>query len=599
MAKAGLSCTPLMFNNVTKALASSLKEALGQKYPDAPMELEDIYRALTPAPNLKMGHVAFACFPLAKALRQGPPQIAKNLSDHESLIQCAYVEKIQAEGPYLNFFLNKETLGNLVIGEINSGEYFNHRLIGGDEKWMVEYSQPNTHKILHVGHMRNLCLGNALVRMCRYGSVNMKAVTYPGDVGTHVAKCLWYLKKYNTQETPTEEKGAWLGEMYTLANTLLEEERGTDKEEQNRLELTAILKQLHDQSGEYFDLWKETKEWSVALMKECYDWADVEFDRWFWESEMDAPSLAFAHELLEKGSLVKDDGAVGMDLSADKLGFCLLIKTDGTGLYATKDVELARKKFEEFGIDKNIYIVDDRQAHHFKQVFKVLENIGFEQARDCYHLQYAMVELPDGGMSSRKGNIVPLMELVSQMENRIKEQFLNKYLEDQDSGWTSEEVNKTARMIANGAIKYGMIRVDNNRKIVFNMEEWLKLDGETGPYLQYVHARIASLCHKLHYSDDLIVDWELLSSDQETALMIKLIEFNDVVAAGIEKLQTMHLCGYLYDLGKIFNSFYAECPIAKADSEILSHSRLALAHATGQVMKEGLALLGIQAPEKM
>lgn len=599
MAKDALSCETLMFNTITKALAEAVHTGLRQAYPDSAMEVKEVYANFTPAPNFKMGHLSFACFPLAKALRQGPPQIAKALEEQEAIKNCPVVEKVQAQGPYLNFFIDKEALGNIVIGEINTGEYFEHRLIAGDEKWMIEYSQPNTHKILHVGHMRNLCLGNALVRMSRYGGVNMTAVTYPGDVGTHVAKCLWYLKKYNKEDVPSENKGAWLGEMYTKANTLLEDERGSDKEEQNRTELTAILKQLHDEQGEYYDLWKETKEWSVNLMKESYDWADVTFDRWFWESEMDAPSVAYAKELLEKGHLKKDDGAIGMDLSDDKLGFCMLIKTDGTGLYATKDVELARKKFEEFGIDKNIYVVDDRQAHHFKQVFKVLEKIGFEQAKNCFHLQYAMVELPDGGMSSRKGNIVPLMDLVSQMESTIKEQFLNKYLEDSESGWTQKDVDDTAMMIANGAIKYGMIRVDNNRKIVFNMDDWLKLDGETGPYLQYVHARIASLCEKLHYNDDLIVDWTLLEKEQEVALMVKLMEFNDVVASGISKLQTMHLCGYLYDLGKLFNSFYAECPIGKAETEMLGHTRLALAHATGEVMREGLALLGIPAPNRM
>jgi arginyl-tRNA synthetase len=594
-----LSCETLMFNTLVKTLTQAVQEAIEELYPQANLEERAVYDIFTPAPNLKMGHLSFACFPLAKALRQGPPQIATALANHHAIGTCAVVEKAVAQGPYLNFFLKRESLGNIVIGEINSGEYFEHRLVGGNEKWMIEYSQPNTHKILHVGHMRNLCLGNALVRMCRFGGVNMTAVTYPGDVGTHVAKCLWYLKKHNKEDAPETEKGAWLGEMYTKANTLLEEERGTEKEEQNRLELTEILKQLHDQNGEYFDLWQETKEWSVALMKESYDWADVTFDRWFWESEMDAPSLAYAKELLDKGFLKVDDGAVGMDLNEDKLGFCLMIKSDGTGLYATKDVELARKKFEEFGIDKNIYIVDDRQAHHFNQVFKVLEKVGFEQAKKCYHLKYAMVELPDGGMSSRKGNIVPLMDLASQMEAQIKEQFLNKYLEDKESGWTQKEVNETAKMIANGAIKYGMTRVDNNRKIIFSMEEWLKLDGETGPYLQYVHARIASLCRKLHYNEDLIVDWELLTTEQETALMVKLMEFNDVVASGISKLQTMHLCGYLYDLGKLFNSFYAECPIGKAENETLGHTRLALAHATGEVMREGLALLGIPAPDKM
>ncbi|MCR9206120.1 MAG: arginine--tRNA ligase, partial [Halobacteriovoraceae bacterium] len=460
-----------------KNLAEGLLQAVQKTYPDVEVSFDELYKFLSPAPNFKMGHVAFGCFPLAKICKKGPPQVAGELIAAGLAEFCPVASQVVAQGPYINFFLDKEALGNRVLGGINRGEYFQRDLILDSGKWMIEYSQPNTHKILHVGHMRNLCLGNALVRMCRYAGVDMSAVTYPGDVGTHVAKCLWYLKKYNKEEVPATEKGAWLGEMYTKANSLLEEERGTENEEQNRTELTAILKQLHDEKGEYFDLWKETKEWSVNLMKESYEWADVSFDRWFWESEMDAPSLAFAKELLEKGHLVKDDGAIGMDLSDDKLGFCLLIKTDGTGLYATKDVELARKKFEEFGINKNIYIVDDRQAHHFKQVFKVLEKIGFEQAKDCFHLKYAMVELPDGAMSSRKGNIVPLMELVTEMENAIKEQFLNKYLTAEENVWSQEEVDQTATMIANSAIKYGMIRVDNNRKITFDMAEWLKLDG--------------------------------------------------------------------------------------------------------------------------
>ena len=169
--------------------------------------------------------------------------------------------------------------------------------------------------------------------------------------------------------------------------------------------------------------------------------------------------------------------------------------------------------------------------------------------------------------------------------NNFSSKLTVLYVEDEEN-----LRNETAKMIANGAIKYGMIRVDNNRKIVFNMDDWLKLDGETGPYLQYAHARIASLCHKLNYSDDLLVDWNLLEKDQEVSLMVKLMEFNDVLASGIAKLQTMHLCGYLYDLAKLFNSFYAECPIGKADNEKLGHTRLALAHATGEVIREGLAL---------
>src|SRR5690606_12590649 len=303
--------------------------------------------------------------------------------------------------------------GQHVVAPVLDGSFFKRDILDQNPKTMIEYSQPNTHKVLHVGHMRNLCLGNALIRMGRSIAADIIAVTYPGDVGTHVAKCLWYLKKH--QDTPVpdgtpEEKGAWLGQIYTKATHKLDDELGTEKEDQNRAELTAILKQLESGSGEYYDLWRETREWSLRLMEKAYSWADVKFDRWFFESEVDAPSLKFAKELFEKGVLVKDQGAIGMDLSDDKLGFCLLIKSDGTGLYATKDVQLAKVKFEEFKVEKSVYIVDNRQAHHFKQVFKVLEKIGFKQAKDCFHLAYDVVELPDGAMSSRKGNIVPRSE---------------------------------------------------------------------------------------------------------------------------------------------------------------------------------------------
>ena len=592
-----MNIKPTLFNPIYKAIAESISDAIQTHYADVEgldISIEQIYSMLGLAPNLKMGHIAFGCFAFAKALRKGPPQIAAQLRD--AVANCPVIEDVQAQGPYLNFFIKKESLGELVIASANSEQTFDTELFDTQEKWMIEYSQPNTHKILHVGHMRNLCLGNALVRMSRYAGINTSAVTYPGDVGTHVAKCLWYYKFHNKEEAPEQEKGAWLGLMYTKANTLLEEQRGTEHEEENRKSLTEILKQLHAKKGEFYDLWVETKKWSVELMNEAYSWTDVEFDRWFWESEVDAPSLTYAQELLEQGLLKKDDGAIGMDLSDDKLGFCMLIKTDGTGLYATKDVELARKKFKEFGVDKNIYVVDNRQAFHFKQVFKVLERVGFEKAKDCFHLQYEMVELPDGAMSSRKGNIVPLMDLVTQMENTIKENYLNKYLESGE--WSQEEVDTTATMIANGAIKYGMIRVDNNRKIVFDMAEWLKLDGETGPYLQYVHARIYSLCQKLQYTDEMQVNWDLLTTDQETALMVKLMDFNNVVATGVQKLQTLGVCNYLFELGKLFNSFYAECPIGKA-SEELKHTRLALAHATGEVMKHGLDILGIPVPQRM
>lgn len=593
----------ILKNPLSKRYAQVVTEVLFENYADllaqaqaTPEQLESqLYAQVGNAPELKMGHCALGLFPLAKILRGNPAKMSGEIAQLLNQKNHPEFEKFEAKGPYLNTFFSKSFLAKSILDSVKEGQATSGPLFNQTPKSMIEYSQPNTHKILHVGHMRNLCMGNSLIRILRFSGYDVVASTYPGDVGTHVAKCLWYLKNIETSEAPQVNKGAWLGEIYPKANNLLEEQRGTEQEEANRVALTNILKELHAGEGEYYELWKETRQWSLELMQEAYDWADVKFDRWFFESEVDAPSMKLAHELQQKGLLIEDDGAVGMNLEEDKLGFCLMIKSDGTGLYATKDVELARRKFEEFGIEKNIYIVDNRQSFHFKQVFKVLEKIGFEQAKDCFHLAYEMVELKDGAMASRKGNIVALMDLIENMQATITSQYLEKYRGE----WSDQEIQSTAKMVANGAIKYGMLRVDNNRKIVFDMEEWLKLDGETGPYLQYVHARINSLLEKAGTIKWTELKYELLEHPLEVALLLKCNQFGDTVAKSAESLKTLNLCAYLYELGKQFNSFYAECSVMNAPNEESKQSRMALCFAVKEIMAEGLNLLGIQAPEKM
>ena len=573
-------------------LAQSLRINVQQLF-NISLPETDFYHQIVRAPDISLGHFAFPCFSLAKELKQAPPVLAQKLAslgNFPSVISAA-----KATGPYLNFTFTEIFYGEQILTPIIKGDFFKTHLLNNPPATMIEYSQPNTHKELHVGHMRNLCLGNALVRLYRYTGHKVYAVTYPGDVGTHVAKCLWYMKKFNPTGLPTTSKGAWLGELYSKANNILEDQVGTPAEAQNRQELTLILKQLESRRGEYFDLWRETREWSIQLMHDVYKWSNVEFDYWFWESDFDSYSLQLAHEYHKLGLYIESEGAIGMDLSQDGLGFCMIIKSDGTGLYATKDIALAQKKFQSYPIEKSIYIVDKRQAHHFKQVFKVLEKLQFSHAKDCYHLQYDFVELPSGAMSSRKGNIVPIMALMDQMQEKIKNDFLNKY----QSEWTAEEINQTAKIIANGAIKYGMIRMDNSRKIVFEMSEWLKLDGETGPYLQYVCARINSLFLKFPATNLEQSDWSRLNNPKEIALMAHLSLFNTTTVDATLSHKTPILCGYLYDLGKLFNNFYAECAIGRLDDLKLKQARMALTYAVGAVMKQGLALLGIDAPARM
>lgn len=554
---------------------------------------EHVYDQLVLPPNPEMGDLALGCFRWAKSLKKAPPVLAQELAGQLSTDEV--IESVSASGPYLNLRFSSSALGRYVGDPSRKGDLFKVTLSQSEPRTMIEYSQPNTHKELHVGHMRNLCLGNAIVRMQKYLGVDVVSATFPGDMGTHVAKCLWYMKKHNQESVPATNRGEWLGQMYSKGHIKLEDDAGTEREEQNKEELTQIIQQLEQQNGEYFDLWKETRSWSIELMENVYRWADVSFDVWYWESQVDAASVAWVKSLLDEGKLVVSDGAVGMDLNDEGLGFCLLLKRDGTGLYATKDLELARRKFDEHKIEKSIYVVDMRQALHFRQVFTVLKRLGFPQAEKSFHLQYNFVELPDGAMSSRKGNIVPILDLIHQMEELVKTQYLNRY---QDA-WPQDELNKVANFVAQGAIKYGMLKMDNNKKIVFDMAEWLKLEGESGPFIQYSYARIASLDRKLGYDPKASVDWSLLTHSAERRLLQLMMNFNTVVAQAALDFKPSSVCGYLYDLAKLFNVFYHECPIGSAETPELKNARLALSASTGAILKQGLALLGIPVPERM
>lgn len=596
-----MSSMRLMHDAIRSHIAGQLESGIRGLAPaEAPLGPQELHDALVEPPNPDMGDLAFGCFPMAKALRLAPPVIAAKLK--EAIGTDDVIESVEVAGPYLNFKISMKAMGEKMLAPMLAGGHFadssrGRKLIGASQRAMIEYSQPNTHKELHVGHMRNLCLGDALVRLLKYAGCDMITSTFPGDVGTHVAKCLWYMKFHNTEPVPAEGKGEWLGRMYSQGNLKLEDEAGTPAEAANREQLTIILKQLEAKRGEFYDLWKETRQWSIDLMKQVYVWAGVEFDHWYWESDVDSDSVRLAKKYFEEGKLIESEGAIGMDLNAEGLGFMMLIKRDGTGLYATKDIELARRKFQDFHIQKSVYVVDMRQALHFKQVFAALGKLGFPEAANCHHLQYNFVELPDGAMSSRKGNIVPLIELIHRMEETVKERYLARYR----SEWTQAEIDETAAQVAKGAIKYGMLRMDTNKKIVFDMDEWLKIEGESGPFVQYSHARIASLVRKLGGSAGaaVAVDWSLLTHASERAVARLLLGFNTVALQAAESYRPALMCAYVYDLAKRFNVFYHECPIGTAPTPELRAARLALAAATGAALAKGLELLGIPAPQKM
>ena len=346
----------IMFDKLKLSLAEEIHQGLENRWPDSGMNIEAIYQLLVLPPQKDMGHLAWGVFPLAKSLKLAPPIIAQQLAEVLKDRKGPLFSEVQSVGPYVNFFFSGEVLTQKIILEILNPQESRQFLFDTPPRTMVEFSQPNTHKELHVGHMRNACLGDALVRLFRFAGFPVISTTFPGDVGTHVAKCLWYLKFHNQEPIPVSQRGEWLGKMYSQAHLLLETHVGTPEEAKNREALTTILKEIESKSGDYFELWKETRQWSIDLMNQVYQWCDIRFDHWYWESDVDSDSVQTIKKYYAEGRLVQSEGAIGMDLSEENLGFCVLLKTDGNGLYSTKDIELARRKFQDHHIEKSVYV---------------------------------------------------------------------------------------------------------------------------------------------------------------------------------------------------------------------------------------------------
>ena len=563
---------------------------------------KDIYGMLEKPPEDNMGDFALPCFRFAKALKLPPPKIATHLADGLKDDASGWVDRAVVLNAFLNVYVNPARIAAAIVPLALDGKLFKDPIapMKSRDRVMVEYSQPNTHKEFHVGHMRNVCLGSALVNLFRYCGYDVTAANYFGDEGAHIAKCLWMMKRLNTQPPAGADKGAWLGSVYVQASLALDEAKD-DTRKSYEGEISQVLRGIESKQGVWYDSWKETKEWSLEAFRDVYRWMGVTFDRDFYESEVSQESQAIVEEGLKKGFFKEDQGAVGADLSDFKLGFMLARKRDGNTLYATKDLALARRKFDQFKIDRNIYVVGNEQAHHFKQVFKTLELMGFTQASKCFHLSYGMVTLPSGKMSSRLGNTVPFMRLKDSMLLEINN-ILSKY----ESDWSAEEIAETAKRLCIGAIKYGMLQSDPLKEIVFDMKEWLSFEGNTGPYLMYGYSRSMSVIrkaqeqgHKPWTADEAKTKTFQLNEASEKELLRFIYDFNTAVQDSCEHYRPSHLCTHLFGMCKAFSRFYADVPILKAADNELIKMRLSLIDSFARTLKQGLALLGITPPERM
>ena len=539
----------------------------------------------TDTPNSEVGDLALPLFRYAKELKKNPKELADQII---SQVKSEIVSKVEFSGGYLNFFIKTEYLNKIVLEQDLS---IPRQAQDDKSKIMIEYSQPNTHKEFHVGHLRNACLGASLVNMYRYLGSEVISANYIGDAGVHIAKCLWGLKRYHEKDDIPENKGAYLGEIYTRA--VRELEANSDLMD----EVSDIQKTLERGDKELVELWQETKKWSLDNFYRIYNLLNIKFDQWFWESEEEKVGRKVVEKLIKENKVKEikaSEGAIIADLREYNLEVLVLIKSDGNVLYGTKDLPLGKKKFDEFGIDKSIYVVDNRQSLYMKQIFKLLDLIGYEN-KTKIHVPYDFVTLPEGAMASRKGNVVTFEDFYNEIFEKAKDETEKRHLD-----WSESKIRLVAEKVSLSAIKFNMLKYDNNSVIVFDVNKALSFDGDTGPYLLYTLARINSIINKIpNLTFEMIKDnYGLLSDRWEHDLILQLAKFEEVVQKSAENYSPIILCTYLLEIAQLYNNFYHNCPVIKAEAN-LQQARLVLSKKTKDCLEKGLNLLNIDILQEM
>lgn len=532
-----------------------------------------------------------AAMVLAKSLKKNPMEVAEilKLGFRKFLKPSFRIEKIEVVAPgYINFCLSKKYLQNK-IAEINKEKEKFGNLEKKNEKIMVEYSQPNTHKEFHIGHLRNLFIGSAIVNLLKKAGNQVIVANYIGDAGTHVAKCLWMLDSFYKDKNldEIENKAEFLGQVYSEAVKKIEENQEYEKQ------FKETQKKFEEGNQGLVNLWQKTRQWSLDDFNSIYKELEVYFDVYFYESEEERDGKKMLPELLKRGAVEESQGAIIGNLEKYGLGVIVLQRADGSVLYGLKDIPLSYKKFEQYKIDKSVIVADIRQELYFKQIFKILQLLGFKE--DMVHVGYEFVSLKgSGGMSSRKGNIIPARKLISEVTEKIKNKF-------------SRSPNPLE--ISLGAIKFSILKHSNRSKIEFDIEESVALEGATGPFVQYAHARICSILRKSQIPNPKSQTaskaktqnskLELLVHPKELSLMRELNKFPELVSEIAESYEVHKLPHYAIELADKFHSFYNACRVIDKKNPSLTNARLILVIAVKIVLAETLRLIGVSAPERM
>lgn len=575
---------------IIKAVNSACKNIKGFKRLEANEDMLEI------PPDQRMGDFSLPCFLFSKQIGKSPNYIADTLQPevYKNIQKSDFLKTVGNVGPYLNFFVKTEEINKFILNKIKKEK----NRYGESEKKkkdlvMLEFSQPNTHKEFHIGHLRTTFLGDSLIRILRSQGNKVIAATYFGDTGVHVSKCLWGLFKWYTDEkgnlkglSKIKNKGAFLGEVYSRASRLFKES------EEVRKEVADLHHKLLKGDKKLTALWKETRKWSLDEFADIYKELGVKFDQIFYESVEEKESMKLLPKLMKEEFVRESQGAIIADLTKYNLDVLVLRKTDGTILYGLKDLPLGIKKYKKFKVKKSIYVIDSRQSHYIKQIFKILDLLGIKNEK--IQVAYEFITLEHGAMSSREGNVVPYEFLRDKLVEKAKAETKLRHTD-----WKGKKIEEVAKKVAIAAMKFDILRQGNNKMIIFSIERSLRFSGCTGPYLLYTYARINSILKKVKKMDQFgKVDYNALKKDQEIALIRQLALFNSFLENAAINYNPSDLANYLYNLAKSFSLFYQEIPILKAEDKE-RNARLLLIYCISLVLKRGLELLGIEVVEEM
>ena len=560
------------------AIANCLKEKIED------LSLEEILGLIEIPPNKDMGDYAFPCFKLAKVFRKAPNMIASDLS--ETIEAKGDISKVMPMGGYVNFFVNKSQLANNVINDVlTQKDSYGHGKMGEGKTVVIDFSSPNIAKPFHIGHIRTTVIGNALYKIYDSQGYDTVRVNHLGDYGTQFGKLIVAFKLWGDKETVESNPIPELLKLYIRFHDEAEEK--PEMEDEAR----AWFTKLENGDPEAKELWQWFRDESLKEFARVYDLLDIQFDSYNGESFYSDKMDTVIETIKEKGLLQESQGTNVVDLEAYNMPPALITKNDGSTLYMTRDLAAAVYRKNTYNFDKCIYVVGSQQALHFQQLFKVLELVGFEWAKDLIHVPFGMVALEEGTMSTRKGRVVFLEDVLKQAIEKTKETMLAKNPE-------AKNVDTIAKQVGVGAVVFQELSNSRIKDYTFSWERTLSFEGETGPYVQYTHARCCAVLRKANEEVTSDINYELLTNEDSVEVLKTIASFNKNIVSALNRNEPHIVTRFVLDLAQAFNKFYHDNPILVDDVEVRK-ARLALVATTRQTLENGLKLLGMHAPERM